>query len=523
MRKSLFVNLLALLFGASGVLAFSPYSLWPFAFISAIALIAISQLSHRKLALWGSFYWGIGFFGFGINWVSVSINLFGGVPFILSQLVVLLFAAYLALFPLLFSYIVQRFKVKSAVIFAILWMLTEWLRGWLFTGFPWLQLGYSQIDSPFSGIAPIFGVVGLTFFVIWSSALIVALARNIIFAEDRSLGSIILSSSALITLCVLAVTSSSVSFVKPNSELKRSVTLVQGNIAQNLKWDSSYVSTTIQRYESLIAPHLGKSQLIILPEAALPLPESVLRPLLLNWQKQAEQAGSVIILGIISDKDAHYYNSIIILGDKQHPYTGNETNRYNKHHLVPFGEYVPLASILRPIGSMFNLPMSNISAGKAKQNPLFADGVEITPAICYEVILGSQLQENIQKNTDYLLTISNDAWFGDTIGPWQHLEMARMRALELGKPLLRATNTGITAFISPTGKLEVVAPQFVATTLTRTVDTVTGRTPYAVFGNKPLYFISLMLLLMHGLFALFKRKMLQVAQQSLKAGQTKEN
>ncbi|TNG92287.1 apolipoprotein N-acyltransferase [Pasteurellaceae bacterium USgator11] len=510
----------ALILGASGVLAFSPFDYWPMAYVSVIGLLFFATQSSRKTALYTSYFWALGFFAFGINWIHVSINLFGGVPLILSYLAVLLLAAYLSLYPLLFTYLIQRFQIKSAVVFAILWTFTEFLRGWVMTGFPWLQFGYSQIDSPFYGIAPLFGVQGLTFFVVWIAALLMNSIKAGLNRTDRTLA--LTASSLLMVLGLAFAAFYSGGKISADSSAKQSsssakaltITLVQGNIEQNLKWDPNYFSNTINIYQQLIALHLGKSDLIILPEASIPTLENQVQPLLQNWQAAARNSGSELIVGTVyhDESQDRFYNSAIVLGDPHNPYQLTSTNRYNKHHLVPFGEYVPLESLLRPLGSMFNLPMSNFKQGEYLQAPLTAKGVKLATAICYEIVLGNQLQQNLANaNSDVILTISNDAWFGDSIGPWQHFQMARMRALENGKAVIRATNTGITAFIGNQGQVLQQAPQFEATTLTTELKLETIATPYSVFGDKPLYLLSLVLLVFNILTALLRRKLQQLA------------
>ncbi|MBE2898390.1 apolipoprotein N-acyltransferase [Pasteurellaceae bacterium 20609_3] len=512
---TLFNNLAALALGGVGVLAFSPFDYWPLAFVSTVGLLYFATHHTRKTALWGSFCWGFGFFAFGVSWIHVSIHLFGGVPLALSYLAVALLTAYLALYPLLFSYIIQRFKIKSAVAIAIVWTITEFLRGWVMTGFPWLQLGYSQIDSPFGAIAPLLGVQGVTFFMLWACGQVLTCCQP---REAQPLG---VRLTALFTLIVVATGAgllNSAQFKQAKTQsAAQTITLVQGNIAQSLKWDPDYAQKTLAIYQDLIQPHLGKSDVIILPEAAIPVVENRVQGLLRNWQQAARTHGSELIVGTVyadSDKQ-RFYNSIITLGNPTALYQNAESAvRYNKHHLVPFGEYVPLEAILRPLGTMFDLPMSNFTQGEFLQPALQTQKSRMSAAICYEIVLGHQLQQNLAHSpSDYILTLSNDAWFGDTIGPWQHLQMARMRALENGKAVIRATNNGITAFINPRGQITAQAPQFHATTLTATLTPESVITPYSVFGDKLLYGLALVL----GLFNLagraLQRKIRQMAHQ----------
>lgn len=502
--------LIALLSGGLGVFAFSPFDLWGIAYLSLLGLIWVVKTPQKKTALYGAFLWGLSFFSIGISWLNVSINQFGGAPLVVSYLLVVLLAAYLALYPLLFAYLVRRFEVRSLALFPAIWTITEFLRGWVFTGFPWLQFGYTQIDSPFAGLGAIFGVEGLTFFVMWTSAVIFSLISAI-----REKKRLIVVANVLTWIVVggLSAYAGKLNFTQEQPERALTITLAQGNIEQNLKWDPDYVYQTLDIYQKLIMQHLGKSDLIILPETALPTLENHIQPYLQSLHQAAAQSQSEVLIGTVY-QDPHNgkaLNSVIDLGNPAAPYQLDTTNRYNKHHLVPFGEYVPLESLLRPLGSVFNLPMSAFQSGAAVQSPLLAKSHHFTTAICYEIILGSQLQQNLTDQTDFILTLSNDAWFGRSIGPWQHLQMARMRALELGKPVIRSTNTGISVFIDAKGKIIAQAPQFETTTLTQTIAPTIGKTPYAALGAKPLYFLTALLILLRGFGWLLKRKMVKNA------------
>ena len=510
--KNYLVYFIAVLSGAAGVLAFSPFDLWGFAYVSLLGLIFVAKTPQKKTALWATFLWALTFFSIGVSWLHVSIHQFGGSPLWLSYILVVLLSAYLSLYPLLFTYLIQRFQVNSLVMFPVIWTFTEFLRGWVFTGFPWLQFGYTQIDGPFFGIAPIFGVTGLTFFVMWVSAVIFTVLTAL-WKTPKKLNVAIIHLLLLAVVGGLGFLSSAKNYVREIDDKAVTVTLLQGNIEQNLKWDPDYLYRTLEIYQNLISRHLGSSNIIILPEAALPAVENNLQPFFQTLQHVAEGKQSEIIMGTIYRDESlgKLLNSIVVVGNPQQPYRADNAIRYNKHHLVPFGEYVPLESLLRPLGSVFNLPMSAFQSGDALQTPLLAKNYALTAAICYEIILGEQLQKNLKPNTDFILTISNDAWFGDSIGPWQHLQMARMRALEFGKPVLRATNTGITVFINAQGKIIAQAPQFSETALTHTIAPTEGKTPYAVFGDKPLYLLAFIFVLLRMLGALVKRKLLKSA------------
>ncbi|XWY19629.1 apolipoprotein N-acyltransferase [Bisgaard Taxon 45] len=509
MKNTLFTYFIAIFSGFIGVLAFSPFDYWGTAYLSLLGLIFVAKNAQKKTALWGAFLWGLAFFAFGINWVHVSIHQFGGAPVSVSYALVLVLAAYLALFPTLFAYLIQRFQVTSLAMFPVIWTFTEFLRGWLLTGFPWLQFGYSQIDSPFAHLAPLFGVTGLTFFVMWVSAVSFNLF-SVLAARPRQWNVALFNSALLILLSGLSAYSAKINYVKKAESDVLKVTLAQGNIAQNLKWEPEYLYNTLDTYHRLISQHLGKTDVIVLPESALPVLENHIQPFFHALQEQAKAQGTELIIGTIyQDAENKLLNSIITLGNPHHPYSLDKANRYNKHHLVPFGEYVPLETLLRPLGSVFNLPMSAFHSGELIQAPLWVKDRQLSAAICYEIILGEQLRKNVKKETDFILTISNDAWFGDSIGPWQHLQMARMRALEFGKPVIRATNTGISALIDERGKIVAQAPQFIETSLTQEIVATTGQTPYAVLGNTPLYVLSLFLLGMRGIAGLIRRRLLK--------------
>ena len=520
MTPSLYWHLLIAAFlGAIQVFSFAPFQQWWVLYPSFVGLFLLMkrvQSQHKRFFL-VSFTFNISMFIATLHWIYVSMDLFGGMPLIASALLIVLLCAYLALFPSLALWLTYKVNTSSdtirlLLIFPSLWLLTDWLRGWVLTGFPWAYLGYSHADTPLAGFAPILGVQGITLAIVLICACLTLLISK--------------KSQKLALLLILGIVSSGYSLKKLSfTELQApiNVALVQGNITQTNKWDASELYPALMRYldlsginkKPIIEESLGSSpagsmpnELVIWPESAIAALEIDMQEFLQPLSRKFEKEGRTLLTGIINYDMANddYYNGIIMLGKLPmgQGYSQTSPNRYYKHQLLPIGEIVPFEDLLRPLAPYFNLPMSSFQRGGEIQENLTFANTRLAPALCYEIAFPELLRKNVHEDTGVIITLSNDAWFGDSIGPAQHLEIARMRAIEFGRPLLRSTNNGITAIYDYTGKELGRLPSNTADVLRREVQPAYGQTPYQRVGQLPLLIFGLLSLLMA--FLLIKRK-----------------
>jgi len=492
-------NGLSLLLGLALVFCYAPFSYYALIAIILPTWLYTLQGKSPKSAAKQGFVFAFGWFAAGISWVHVSIDQFGGLPLAISILLMILLCLYLALFLALACYLSARFSVNKQLNLWLLlpiWLLAEFLRGVFLTGFPWLTLGYSQIDSPLAAFAPVIGEKGLSALVILLSISLVYIVKN----KQRYL-----HSTLIVIVAMSALILNKASWVAPTGKTVTTA-IVQGNIEQDLKWSPEQAWPTMLKYLDLTRKNYP-ADIIIWPESAITAvePSTQAQDFLDIAQSSALLNNSAIISGIIDYdlNNRHYYNNLVVMGkysqdDKLGGYQYNNSNRYAKHHLLPIGEFIPFADLLRPIAPLFNLPMSSFSRGDYVQSNLVANGYHLLPLICFEVAFAEQLSANFSDQTDLLLTVSNDAWFGDSHGPHQHLEIVRMRALEFGRPFLRATNNGITAVVNHQGEIIKQIPQFEEAVLSTEVSLVKGITPYASNTRLIDFAIPLFLLLLAG-------------------------
>ncbi|RFC40705.1 MAG: Apolipoprotein N-acyltransferase [Candidatus Nitrotoga sp. CP45] len=477
--------IIAFCLGLLTVLGFAPFALFSLVIFSLAALFWLwQQANGKRVAAWLGFYFGFGLFSAGIGWLYVAQHDYGDMPLLLALSTTALFAAFLALFPALIGYAQAKLRAPSwarlILIMPALWVLLEWIRGLLFTGFPWLTLAYSQVSaSPLVGYAPIFGVYGVSLAVTISAGLLALLWQMRWNAQGKA------ALTALLLLWASAAALRAVDWTQPEGEPFK-VALLQGNIPQDLKFHEETLIDTLETYRRLVLQ--TDARLIILPETALPLlrhnlPENYTAIL----HKHARQNGGDILIGTFESDNNLHYNSVFTLG------TANSQN-YRKNHLVPFGEFIPLRPALGWIvNEVLNIPMSDLARGGERQQVLRIAGQRVAVQICYEDVFGEEIIRYLPE-ASLLVNVSNDAWYGKSHAAMQHNQIAQMRALETGRMMLRATNTGVTSIIRRDGSIQQMLPQHAEGVLTGQAQGYAGSTPYVRWGNAAVLIILLMML-----------------------------
>lgn len=496
--------LYAAIAGAIYPVGLAPLSLWPVLLFSIFVLLHLCILARNEQIKWVCYWYGVGFFAVGASWVHVSIHEFGHAPLVLSVFLTLAFVLFLALFKWLMGILLVWARRRYGSIgllfcFPIAWMLIDGLQAVFLTGFPWLYLGYGLVESLFAGWLKWFGVSGASYLAV----VLVAVSYYLLQQRKHSSGPAVLLAliawGSFIGLAYLAANTETES-----TKTNYSIALIQPNIPQAEKWKRENLREYLERYDSMTEPFWG-SDLIIWPEAAIPSLKHRVDNWLSMWNEKAKSSGSQLILGIpiYEFEQQNIYASVISLGAVE--------TRYDKQHLVPFGEFVPLEDWIRGLIEFFNLPMSGMSPGSAEQTALELDSVNLYPAICYEIAYASLFDRLIRSTENnkpgLIVTISNDAWFGRSWGPHQHFQIARARAIEFGMPVIRSTNTGITAVIDRNGKVLKQLPQFEQDVLAGQFSLVSGATLYSQYSWLMLLLLVLAVqCLLFGLFQYFNRR-----------------
>jgi apolipoprotein N-acyltransferase len=510
--------LAALASGAALNLAFAPIGWWPVGLLAPAALFGLIRgLPPRRAARVGAAF-GIGVFGVGTYWLYTCLHVFGLVPVWLTVILQSALVGAMSAYPAALCYAANRWWLKPGatrawLVLPALWVLLEWLRGWALSGFPWLTLGYAFIDSPLAGWAPLLGVYGVT----WAAAA-AASGLNVIFTAAQGQAAALRSPAALgpgavrstaaltgarataVTAPGTAVTALAILvalFVAPSLVARHPwtqptgpalpVAAVQGAVSQDQKWQLDNRAATLDRYAGLTSQAWG-ARLILWPESALPVLANDIPDYLqeLRHQGRAHDADFAIGLVDYQPRTGRYFNGLLVM-------SAAGDGWYYKRHLVPFGEYFPVPAFVRSWMRLLSLPYDDISPGPERQPVLRAAGQNLGVTICYEDAFGSS-QLKVLRDATLLINVTNNAWFGDSAAPHQHLEIARMRALEAGRFLIFASNDGITAAIGPRGELVARLPQFTEAVMRADVQPRTGLTPYARFGNYPVVSGSLGLL-----------------------------
>jgi apolipoprotein N-acyltransferase len=467
---------IAFLAGAATVLAFAPIGLYPVALATFALLVHLWMHAAPSRAFAAGYWFGLGMFGAGVSWVYVSLHNYGGMPMPLAALATAVFCAFLALFPAAAGWLQARIPAppwaRACLLIPAAWTLLEWLRGWVLTGFPWLSAGYAAVGWPLQGYAPLGGVFALSFLTVSIAGMAWLLARR--------------RWAAAVPLLALLAGGEALRAVQWSTPVGApvSVALLQGNVAQDLKWRPERYARILDAYARLAEP--SQARLIVFPETAIPrFYDAIERDYLARLEAVARRNGGDLLLGVPYRTPAgEYFNSAVTLGE-------SPRQAYHKHHLVPFGEFVPPG--FRWMLDLVHIPLSDFTRGSLEQPPLAVASQRIAVNICYEDAFGEEIARRAADAT-LLVNMSNVAWFGDSLAPGQHLQIGQLRALETGRMHLAATNTGITAAIDRDGRVLARLPQFAEGRLEIAAQGYAGTTPYVRLRDWPVVIASLLAL-----------------------------
>ena len=473
-------RLIAFLAGAATTLAFAPFGLSFIVPLLLLPLFYVFLTVAPRDAAAHAFWFGFGLFLTGTYWIYISVHVFGNAALWIAILLMvglaLIMATILALAGWLSSRLSQGEPWQLLLIAPAAWVFAEWLRGWILTGFPWMALGYGQIDNGFAGWAPVFGVYGVSFMVALVASAIIA-ATMAPTARGRIVGIVVIVAPWLVGSILTAI-----DWTEPDGEPLRA-SIVQAGVSQDKKWDRDQLRPIMEHYQSATLS-VGDSDLVLWPEVAIPALNDQVENFIARVESDARANGQTVMFGILERSydrsvEGRIFNSVMLVGTEERQF-------YRKRHLVPFGEYFPVPPSVREWMKMQNLPHSDLAKGDAVQ-PLLTgvDGTQYGVAICYEDAYASEMAYALPE-AGILVNVSNDAWFGDSIAPHQHLEIARMRSLEFGRAAVRSTNTGISAFIDADGSLLQTGKQFAPELMTMDLQPRRGATPYAAAGNWPI-------------------------------------
>lgn len=466
--------------GASSLLSFQPFGWWPVQFLAlAYFFYQVGMGTSPRRGLWLGWAFGFGWSVAGMHWLYIAVTRFGGLPAILGAIAIALLGLYMGLFGAFAggaaSWLRRKWALPvSAFVLLVLpatWGVSEWMRGWVFTGFPWAASGYAHNVSPLAGYAPILGVYGVGVLAALCAGCLVMLTQR---ARWPALG----------LLAAVMAAGFGLKHIGWTQEVGQPITvrLLQGDVRQDQKFDMDYLVDIVGRYQGLITA--APADLIATPETAIPVTPQQLPPAYLAGLRSfAAQTGSHLMIGIpTADSATRYSNSVIAFGPGSA--RAPQSYRYDKHHLVPFGEFIPPG--FRWFTDLMHIPLGDQTRGPALQAPFPVKDQLVLPNICYEDAFGEEIAaqlRNAPRPATLLLNVSNLAWYGESVAIPQHLQISQMRAIETGRPMLRSTNNGATAVIDGRGKVLHLLPFHERGVLAATVRGTEGMTPYIRFGN----------------------------------------
>ena len=482
--KAPYSYILILIVGAFSIFGYAPFNYYFVPILSLLVFLLICQKNKQNIYL-SSLFYGFGFFLGGLYWIYICLNTYGQMPSILAIIATLLFCIFLSFFFIS----LKSFNHKYAIVlFPAIFTIIEWIRSFIFTGFPWLSFGYSQVEkSPLSGYLPIIGIHGITFLILFT---VIVLFKTISIDDKKT--------KLLFALLVifLWLTGHIFKKIEWTNQIEKpiSLSLLQGNISQDQKWDKANISSSLSKYLSMIES--SDASLIILPETSIPIIKSQLPNYFKDRiSKHAQKINGNIIYGIIEEENGKYFNSAISEGV-------DGSQKYRKFHLVPFGEFIPFKVFFKYIYQHWlNIPFSDLSRGSIPQKPITIGDSKIAINICYEDVFGNEIIKTLPE-ANILVNISNDAWYGESIASQQHLQISQARAIETGRMMIRSTNTGATAIINPKGRVISQFPLFEKGILHGYAYGFEGTTPYVKYGNFPIIFFSWVIVI----FCLLRRK-----------------
>ena len=490
MYKKYLPFIVAIFCGGLLTTAFSPINFSLSAFIALLGFFyLLSKHTRLRTQLIYGFLFGLGFFSTSVSWIYISIYAFSESN-ILGFGLTGIFILVLSLFPVAFVLLCYCFTTKSPLykilLYPVFWVVVELLRTFLFTGFPWVLLGYSQTNNFLASYASIGSVFLVSFIVCF-----IAILLTQTLLHYRKIKLITIYFIAIILCLTSGLWLSKIPFTAPQGN-KKTVSIIQGNYIQDQKWDQAMLETIMRYYYTTTQQQ--KAELIFWPENAIPTFKPLIAGFLRKIDLLAKQQNTAVLVGTVDVNGYNqYFNSAFVYG--------NGAGHYYKHHLVPFGEYYPFSFLIEPFMHYFNIPMSSFTKGNEIQPLLEMSGIKIAMFICYESAYPFELRQQLQ-NAELIVVTSDDAWFGDSLAPWQHEEIAQMRAIETGRFVVQATNNGVTSIINQHGHIIARLPYNQQSVLTGVVQPMKGQTLWLKYGLLPLCLLTLLFIITALIFAL---------------------